>query len=75
MVAADLQRALAEELARDPAAPGDPTLLAAFFIAGYGTVLVETARRRTAGDRSAAVEDDHRARLAQLFDALRSGVA
>src|SRR5689334_21676532 len=38
-IAAELQRTLADEL------PGDATLLAAFFVAGYGTVLMETARR------------------------------
>ena len=49
-IAADLQRTLAEELERDPTFEGDATLLAAFFIAGYGTVLVETARRLIAGE-------------------------
>ena len=73
-IASDLQRALAEELERDPAFEGDGTLLAAFFIAGYGTVLVETARRRIAGEPPSALVDDHRARLERLFDALRSGV-
>jgi AcrR family transcriptional regulator len=73
-IAADLQRLLAEELDRDPSFDGDATLLAAFFIAGYGTVLVETARRLTAGDPPDAVADDHRARLERLFAALRGGV-
>ena len=73
-IASDLQRTLAEELERDPTFEGDGTLLAAFFIAGYGTVMVETARRRMAGERPSAVVDDHRARLERLFDALRSGV-
>jgi AcrR family transcriptional regulator len=74
-IASDLQRTLAEELERDPAFEGDGTLLAAFFIAGYGTVMVETARRLTAGELPSAVVDDHRTRLDQLFDALRNGVA
>ena len=74
-IAADLQRTLADELDRDPTFDGDGTLLAAFFIAGYGTVLVETARRRLAGEPPSAVLDDHRARLERLFDALRGGVA
>jgi AcrR family transcriptional regulator len=74
-IASDLQRTLAEELERDPTFEGDGTLLAAFFIAGYGTVMVETARRLTAGEPPSAVVDDHRARLGRLFDALRSGVA
>ena len=73
-IASDLQRTLAEELERDPTFEGDGTLLAAFFIAGYGTVMVETARRRIAGEPPSAVVDDHRARLERLFDALRSGV-
>ena len=73
-IAADLQRTLAEELERDPTFEGDGTLLAAFFIAGYGTVMVETARRLIAGEPPSAVVDDHRARLERLFDALRSGV-
>ncbi|MBT2233607.1 hypothetical protein [Nonomuraea sp. NEAU-A123] len=50
-------------------------MLAAFFIAGFGTVMVETARRLIAGEPPSAVVDGHRARLERLFDALRSGVA
>jgi len=73
-IASDLQRTLAEELERDPAFEGDGTLLAAFFIAGYGTVLVETARRLISGEPPDVVADDHRARLERLFDALRRGV-
>ena len=74
-IASDLERTLAEELERDPAFEGDATLLAAFFIAGYGTVLVGTARRLIEGEPPSAVVDDHRARLERLFDALRNGVA
>jgi AcrR family transcriptional regulator len=73
-IAAELQRTLAEELERDPAFEGDATLLAAFFVAGYSTVLVETARRRIAGAPFSGVVDDHRAGLERLFDALRDGV-
>lgn len=73
-IASDLQRTLAEELERDPAFEGDGALLAAFFIAGYGTVMVETARRLIAGEPPSAVVDDHRTRLERLFDTLRSGV-
>jgi AcrR family transcriptional regulator len=73
-IAADLQRILAEELERDPAFEGDGSLLAAFLVAGYGTVLVETARRLVAGEPPDAVADDHRARLERLFEALRDGV-
>jgi len=74
-IASDLQRTLAEELERDSTYRGDGTLLAAFFIAGYGTVLVETARRRLTEEPPSTVEKDHRARLERLFDALRNGVA
>jgi AcrR family transcriptional regulator len=73
-IAAELQRTLAEELDADPAFAGDAHLLAAFFVAGYGTVLVETARRLTAGEPPGAVVPDHRLRLERLFDALRGGV-
>ena len=72
-IAADLQRTLAEELARDPAFAGDGALLSAVFIAGYGTVLVETARRLIAGEQRSDLLDDHRARFERLFDALRNG--
>ena len=68
-IAYDLQRVLTGELARDPDFPGDPALFAAFFIAGYATVLVETARRVIAGE----TPDDHRARFERLFDALAHG--
>lgn len=73
-IAAELQGILAAELEHDPTFAGDGTLLAAFFIAGYSTVLVETARRLIAGEAPDAVADDHRARLERLFDALRDGV-
>jgi AcrR family transcriptional regulator len=73
-IAAGLQRTLTDELDRDEAFSGDATLLAAFFIAGYSTVLVEDARRLTAGESSSAVESEHRARLGVLFDALGRGV-
>lgn len=73
-IAADLQRTLAEELERDQAFDGDGTLLAAFFISGYATLMVGNARRLVAGDPPSSVADDHRTRLAELFTALRSGV-
>ncbi|MFG1642198.1 TetR/AcrR family transcriptional regulator [Amycolatopsis sp. NPDC049252] len=74
-IASELQRTLAEELDHDPAFEGDGTLLAAFFIAGYTTVLVETARRLIAEEPRDGVVDDHSSRLERLFDALRDGVA
>lgn len=73
-IASDLQRLLTEELENDASFEGDPALLAAFFIAGYSTVLVETARRLVAGEPPDAVADGHRERLERLFDALRNGV-
>lgn len=73
-IASELQQVLSEELARDPDFDGDPELLAAFFIAGYTSVLVGTARRITAGDAPAEVAADHRARLDRMFDALRNGI-
>ncbi len=74
-IAAELQRALADELERDPRHEVDGTLLAAFFMAGYAAVMVETARRVIAGDPRSAVVEEHRARLERLFDALRGGFA
>ena len=73
-IASDLQRTLAEELERDPTFEGDETLLAAFFIAGYSTVMVETARRLVAGEPLSDLVDEHRARFERLFAALRNGV-
>lgn len=74
-IASELQQTLADELEHDPAFEGDGPLLAALFLAGYSSVLVETARRTIAGEPPGAIVDDHRARLERLFDALRSGVA
>jgi AcrR family transcriptional regulator len=73
-IASELQRTLAGELDRDPAFTGDGTLLAAFFIAGYGAVLVETAGRLIDGEPTRTVVRDHRVRLDRLFTALRDGV-
>ncbi|WP_027344639.1 TetR/AcrR family transcriptional regulator [Hamadaea tsunoensis] len=73
-IAAELQQTLTVELDRDPRFAGDPALFAAFFVAGYGTVLVETARRLVAGDPADAVAADHRVRVERLFQALREGV-
>jgi AcrR family transcriptional regulator len=73
-IGSDLQRILTEELDHDPTFEGDAPLLAAFFIAGYGTVMVETARRLIAGEAMSALLDDHHTRFERLFDALRSGV-
>ena len=74
-IESELQRTLAEELEQDLAFEGDAPLLAALFLAGYSSVLVETARRLIGGEPYNAVVDDHRARLDRLFDALRNGVS
>ena len=73
-IASELERTLAGELERDPTFAGDAALLAAFFIAGYGTVMVQTARGVIAAEPRRAVVDDHRGRLERLFDALRRGI-
>ncbi|MET0693493.1 MAG: TetR/AcrR family transcriptional regulator [Propionibacteriaceae bacterium] len=73
-IAADLQRTLAEELDRDPTFDGDSVLLSAFFIAGYSTVLVESARRLIGGEEPDLVVDAHRVRFDRLFAALADGV-
>jgi hypothetical protein len=70
----ELQRTLTEELDHDPSFEGDATLLAAFFIAGYSAVMVETARRRIVGEPTSTVVQDHRVRLDRLFTTLRDGV-
>jgi AcrR family transcriptional regulator len=74
-IGADLQRLLADELARDPAFDRDGPLLAAFFIAGYATVLVQTANWLIERGDPDEVAADHRDRLENLFNALRNGVA
>lgn len=72
-IADDLQRTLAGELERDPTFDGDATLLAAFFVGGYATVLTGTAGRLIADEPMETLLDDHRLRFERLFDALRSG--
>jgi AcrR family transcriptional regulator len=73
-ILAELQRTLGDELQRDEAFDGDATLVATLFLAGYASVLVETARQAMAGTSTSAMLDDHRARLERLFDALGNGV-
>jgi AcrR family transcriptional regulator len=73
-IVSELQRTLTEELDHDPSFEGDATLLAAFFIAGYSAVMVETARRLITGEPTSTVVQDHRVRLDRLFTTLRDGV-
>lgn len=74
-IAAELEQALADEVARDAEFADEAPLFAALVIAGYATVLTGTARRVIAEGSPEAVVADHRARLERLFDALRSGIA
>jgi AcrR family transcriptional regulator len=74
-IASGLQGTLTVELRRDPGFGGDAALLAAFFIAGYAAVLVETAGRLIGGADPGTEVDGQRARFEQLFAALREGVA
>jgi AcrR family transcriptional regulator len=74
-ILSELQRTLADELERDPAFDEDPTLFATLFLAGYASVLVETARRVMGGESIHAVRENHRGRLDRMFDALRNGIA
>lgn len=73
-IGAELQRVLADELARDASFTGDASLFAALFIAGYSSVLVETARGVIAGESPDALLADHRARLDRLFTSLARGL-
>lgn len=68
---AELQRSLTEQLARDDAFGGDSALVATFFVSGYATVMVATARRLLAGEAPESLLEDHRQRLTTLFVALR----
>jgi AcrR family transcriptional regulator len=74
-IADELQQTLTEELSADDAFADDAALLAAFLIAGYTTVLTETARQLMAGATPDEVAEDHRARVDHLFDKLRHGFA
>ncbi|WP_433605080.1 TetR/AcrR family transcriptional regulator [Dactylosporangium sp. CA-139114] len=74
-IAAELQETLADELERDAGFTGDAALFAAFFIAGYSTILVGTARRLVAGEPRSELLDAHRARFERLFAALHHGLA
>ena len=73
-ILSELQRTLAAELEQDPTFDGDATLFGTLFLAGYASVLVETARRVIGGDSIAAVRENHRERLDRMFEALRHGL-
>ena len=66
---------LAAELERAGCASDEAGLAGALILAGYGTVLVGTARRVMAGWAEADLLADHRVRLEAMFTALRSGLA
>lgn len=71
-IAAELAATLRAELDRDAAFDGDSDLVAALVIAGYATVLTETARKVIAGTPDLVT--DHRARVERLFAVLRDGI-
>jgi AcrR family transcriptional regulator len=73
-IASELQGLLVDLLEHDPGFDGDRRLLAAFFIGGYSTLLVETASRLIGGEQRTTVVKQNRERFEALFDALRSGV-
>lgn len=73
-IAADLEQVLAEELERDGAVQGAAALLAPFFVAGYASVLIASARRLLDDEPASSIVDEHHARLDDLFTALRQGV-
>lgn len=73
-IGAELQQTLAAELDADDRFTGDPALFAALVIAGYVTVLTQTARRVIADGAPDPVVEDHRERLGRLFDALENGL-
>ncbi|HEY4269024.1 MAG TPA: TetR/AcrR family transcriptional regulator [Galbitalea sp.] len=73
-ILSELQHTLADELDRDGRFEGDANLVATLFLAGYASVLVETAQHLMAGQSRSSMLDDHRARLDRLFDALTTGV-
>jgi AcrR family transcriptional regulator len=74
-IVAELQQLLADELAADPRFRGDAPLFAAFFVAGYASVLVDAARRMIGGEAPADLVGAQRTRFERLFESLRSGVA
>ncbi len=73
-IAAELATVLSDELDDDRRFTGDAELVGALFVAGYGTVLVRTARQLLTGASGEELIADHRARLDRMFDALRTGV-
>ena len=74
-VADQVQQLLATELDRDTRFGGDAALFAAFFVAGYSTVLVDAARRIIDGVAAEDLATLQRERFESLFEALRYGVA
>ncbi|MFY7632504.1 hypothetical protein [Streptomyces soliscabiei] len=66
----EVEEALAGTCAETAPDLPDPHLAAALAVAAYRSVYVTTARRLLAGERAAAVMDEHRARMTAAFDAL-----
>jgi hypothetical protein len=53
---------------------GDSALVAAFLVAGYTCILIETASGLTAGFPHETLVDQHRSGLERLLRALDTGV-
>ncbi|MFZ6992067.1 TetR/AcrR family transcriptional regulator [Curtobacterium sp. RRHDQ66] len=73
-IATELQAALRDALSSDDSFAADAGLAAAYVVAGYGSVLVETAGRVLAGESGDDVAAAHHARVDRLVDTLRHGV-
>ncbi len=73
-IATELQAALRDALSSDRSFAADAGLAAAYVVAGYASVLVETAGRVLAGESSDDVAAAHRVRVDRLLDTLRHGV-
>jgi AcrR family transcriptional regulator len=72
-IAADMQGALTVEL-QTAGYDGDAALTAAFFIAGYARILIETATDLINGEPHRQLGKRHRGRIDRLLAALSDGV-
>jgi AcrR family transcriptional regulator len=72
-VAADVQHRMTQQLI-DAQFDGDAALVAAFFVAGYTSILSETASDLITGAPHEVVVERHRARVHRLLRGLEAGV-
>ena len=70
----EIEAELARLLAAEPAVAA-PEVFAGVVLGAYRSLLVINARQLLAGESSAALARDHRARLARAFDALDAAAA